>query len=445
MGKHKGKKKNLKKRVQKKVQKLKELTAEDLLLHPELLQSPQFKALPLEKQFQLTAQLKQLRMMANRPMMGGGGYYASGGADSAMYHKLNEVINKNSRQENENAQLKAQYEAELERQKQLHEAQAQLKKEQKRKEKEMKQKEEMDKVERDFEELNQSKSNSALNSLKEQYEQAKKELRGDKIHDTLIQIEFYKENLKQLRRSPKKPIKPLVDGNVIHEMKERAMEIKESLQNQRNAYASAGKSDKVEKVEKELLDVEEVMSNEDVKKNLTIIDEASDEIEEVPNENVKPHSGADYVHDVHDVNVPPQFQLKDNEREGIQLDVQLEKQKQTLQEQVQQQEELNKQKQENQREQELIIAQNTDTIPQSPSIQIELEKQRKACLNEFHSNVEQIQKLPNVGVGLKPEWITFMTNKITHSPTHQDLRKNNDEAKQGLYKYFNSRRKLEEK
>ena len=136
MGKHKGKKKNknLKKHVKKRVQKLKEITAQDLLLHPELLQSPQFKALPLDKQFQLTSELKQLRMMTMKPMTGMGNVNSGGGADSSLYHKLNEILNKNTRQENSNAQLKAQYDAELERSKQLHEEQIRLKKEQKQKE-----------------------------------------------------------------------------------------------------------------------------------------------------------------------------------------------------------------------------------------------------------------------------------------------------------------------
>ena len=61
MAKHKGSKK--KHSVKKRAQKLKELTAEDLFANPSLLQSPQFRALPLEKQFQLTSQLKQMRMI----------------------------------------------------------------------------------------------------------------------------------------------------------------------------------------------------------------------------------------------------------------------------------------------------------------------------------------------------------------------------------------------
>lgn len=61
MGKRKlrAKHKNLKKRIKHNAKKLKELTVQELFLNPALLYSPEFKALPLEKQFQLTSQLKQ--------------------------------------------------------------------------------------------------------------------------------------------------------------------------------------------------------------------------------------------------------------------------------------------------------------------------------------------------------------------------------------------------
>jgi len=281
MSKHKSKKRISKKRVQRRVQKMKELTAEDLLMNPVLLQSPQFRALPLEKQFQLVAQLKQLRMMTQRPIhdaqlrMMGAGVGGGGGADSSMYHKLNDILNRNTYQENINAQLKAQYNAELEKQKQLHEAQSQLKKEQKRKEKEIKAQVEMKKVEEAFDELNKEEANNSLKDLKAQYEQAKKDLRADKIHDLLVQIEFMRANLQELnttpktprtaeiqpKATPKTPRKPRVkrvmmtqtDNDIMNQqnflttVKEEKEDREEILQNQRNAYASAGQFDKVEK------------------------------------------------------------------------------------------------------------------------------------------------------------------------------------------------------
>ena len=51
-------KKNIKKRVKHNAKKIQGLTAKDLLLNPSLIHSPAFKALPMEKQFQLTTQLK---------------------------------------------------------------------------------------------------------------------------------------------------------------------------------------------------------------------------------------------------------------------------------------------------------------------------------------------------------------------------------------------------
>ena len=73
MGKNR-KGKRSKKRVQRRARKLRELTAEDLLQNPALLQSPQFQALPLEKQYQLINQMRQLKAaMGGRPMMSAGG------------------------------------------------------------------------------------------------------------------------------------------------------------------------------------------------------------------------------------------------------------------------------------------------------------------------------------------------------------------------------------
>ena len=50
-----------KRHVKRRAKKLLEITAHDLLLNPALLYSPQFKALPLERQFQLTSRLQILK------------------------------------------------------------------------------------------------------------------------------------------------------------------------------------------------------------------------------------------------------------------------------------------------------------------------------------------------------------------------------------------------
>ena len=100
MGKHtkKSKKKHI---VKKRVQKMKELTAQDLYMNPALLYSPEFKALPLEKQFQLTSQLK---MMSRGAL--GAPTVAPPGADPNLYHRYNDSSNTLQRIQNANEQLR---------------------------------------------------------------------------------------------------------------------------------------------------------------------------------------------------------------------------------------------------------------------------------------------------------------------------------------------------
>ncbi|WP_405289851.1 hypothetical protein [Methanobrevibacter sp.] len=445
MGKHKSKKRISKKRVQRRVQKMKDLTPEDLLLHPELLQSPQFRALPLEKQFQLMTAYKQLRMMTNRPMMGvGASSGGGGGADSAMYHKLNDILNRNAYQENANAQLKAQFDAELERQKQLHEAQSQLKKEQKRKEKELKAQVEMKKVEEAFDEINKEEANNSLKDLKAQYELAKKDLRADKIHDLLVQIEFMRANLQELNTTPKigSPIRPKVKIDMMTQAKDENLQTQFVLQNQINAFTDAGESEKAEHLEDTLLDLEservgELPTNDDeLKKN---INESFEENNKEVNEPSEPVQSDD------NLNIPQNLQLNENEKKGINLEVQLENQKQTFQEQVERQEELNKQKQKNQQTAELIIAQNSNSAPKSTNIQTALQQQINQNLNEFNDTVEQIKKSPSYGVELEPKWAVEMAQIIKNSRSFQELRDNYKDANARLHQFLAARREQEAK
>jgi len=474
MSKHKSKKRISKKRVQRRVQKMKELTAEDLLMNPVLLQSPQFRALPLEKQFQLVAQLKQLRMMTQRPIhdaqlrMMGAGVGGGGGADSSMYHKLNDILNRNTYQENINAQLKAQYNAELEKQKQLHEAQSQLKKEQKRKEKEIKAQVEMKKVEEAFDEINKEEANNSLKDLKAQYEQAKKDLRADKIHDLLVQIEFMRANLQELnttpktprtaeiqpKATPKTPRKPRVkrvmmtqtDNDIMNQqnflttMKEEKEDREEILQNQRNAYANAGQFDKVEKIEKDIINTQDEIENI----NTTII--ADTDFTEINSSKMEPSKVEPSDIDINkEHEIPSQFQLNENEKKGINLEVHLQNQKQTFEEQARQQEELNKQKQKNQRDAELMIAQNSNSSPKSTNSQIILQQQINEALNEFNGNVEQIKKSPSYGVELNTNWITEITELIKNSQSFQELNGNRDSANLGFQQLLATRRECEAK
>ena len=108
MAKHnKSTKRKIRKRVRHNAKKIKELTAEEILLNPALVESPQFKQLPTEKQIQLMTQVRQLKTMFAGRTGGGVVSQSSGSADPALFARLNEANNKVSRQSNENEQLQA--------------------------------------------------------------------------------------------------------------------------------------------------------------------------------------------------------------------------------------------------------------------------------------------------------------------------------------------------
>ena len=106
MPKHAKKNQKRKRTVKKNADKLKEITARDILLNPALVHSPQFKALPIEKQIQLMAQVKQLQQLLGKGTAITGG---SGAADQ-MYSKLLNANSNLNYAQNETQRIKNQIE-----------------------------------------------------------------------------------------------------------------------------------------------------------------------------------------------------------------------------------------------------------------------------------------------------------------------------------------------
>ena len=188
MAKHRTKKRNMRKRIKKNVQKIKEITAEDILRNPILVESPQFKALPLERQFQLMAQVKQLKgALGTRNMTVS---HPVGGGDSSLLTRLNEMNNKIARQENENQQLKTSIEASTK----SYKREKELLKEIKRKEQEEKDKIDqaarLDDLEQQLHRLTVLSQNTKVNKLKEQIHEKKKESNYEQLK------ELRRENIK---------------------------------------------------------------------------------------------------------------------------------------------------------------------------------------------------------------------------------------------------------
>ena len=193
------KKRNLRKKVKAKAKKLKEITAEEILMNPALLQSPEFKALPLEKQFQLTSQVKQMKMM----MRGGLGApsHAAGGPNSSLYHKLNDLLNKNARAENENNQLRMQVDAETARAKELYNIKKETRAREKQTAQQLKRKQEMDEAQEAYAAAQAAATKTEADEVREQTERLLERTRLKKLKD---QQEKLAEQKAQLREWEKK-------------------------------------------------------------------------------------------------------------------------------------------------------------------------------------------------------------------------------------------------
>ena len=263
MGKRKSKR-NLKKKVQHKAKKLKELTPEELLLNPALLQSPQFKALPLERQFQLTSQLKQLRMMS-RGGLGAPTSSISTGNDNSLYHKLMELLNKNSRAENENAQLQTQVNSEKERNKQLYDTNKQIRKQEAENEKELKKKEKLDKANERLEKAQEAKLKTEADIVDEQTKELLKHVHAEKLAETQRQLVKKKNQLSRLQQLtntlPKKSHESvstvLTEGQErtlseqIRKAKDSQLEEQSLMVNQIESLSNNGEKEKSEKMERQ--------------------------------------------------------------------------------------------------------------------------------------------------------------------------------------------------
>ena len=313
MPKHKAKKKNLKKRVHRKVQKLKEITAEDLLMNPALLYSPQFKALPLEKQFQLTTQLKQLKTYGMRPMAGVGAV-SSSNAD-AIYSKYLDSNSKLQQAQNETQKLKQQIE-ENERQKALEmKLQNELKDKEHRYNKTMKHNNAINDLQRQMDKLDEQFDIDQINDLKtragqilDSQEQQKAQKRRDEwqkqseeFMNNIAQmpnidyekaLEYYElsaiENQKRNNRAISKLVK---NQQELNEMNEK----RNILQKVSNIYNESGESEKAEYIEQQILDMNDDISQ---KKTAPITDMNDDYDEFTSDESVDLHNEQNSQEDI---------------------------------------------------------------------------------------------------------------------------------------------------
>ena len=267
MAKHnKSTKRKIRKRVRHNAKKIKELTAEEILLNPALVESPQFKQLPTEKQIQLMTQVKQIRaLMSNRGGGSGGIYQSSNSGDPNAFSRINDLNNKVARQSNENEQLRVALQAAND----AYKREVGLKNEIKQKYRERK-----DDIERDatiadlenqLQHYNAQAEDTQAQILKNQIKKKKEESNMNTLKEKQRQVLQLNAELGTITKATnKRPIpkktfnegQKRINSELYKQVIDKQKEDKEILQNQINDYSTNGEYDKANNIEKSLFNSE---------------------------------------------------------------------------------------------------------------------------------------------------------------------------------------------
>ena len=431
-------KKNLKKRVKHNAKKLKELTAEDLLMNPGLLQSPQFLQLPMEKQFQLIAQLKQLRAMLSNKA--GGATPQTPGNDPSLFAKVNELNNKVARQAKENEQLRISENNALE----AYKREKQLSKDIKLKTNE--QKAAVDQSNR-IEELEQEKrildtrvANAELKLLREEVKQKQKLAHYNELQEKQIENQRLNTELQLLSAytgtpqatsstkvkkfyTPRSEGKTRVISESYHQSWNDKLNNQQIFQNQINTYTENGDNDKAEKTEKNLLSINnsndnttfiEESENEDDLKKKALLTEPNSDDNNNDNDNVDVEYD-EYGSDEEFAKNIPMPPLSPVERNAIKAEVLLDKRNQTRKEQISQLEELEKVKKQNQEKMDRNLVEATHVAPNTILSKLDFENNKSGLYEELDGVINLVEH-PN------DKYIEGITQKIDNAKTYDELK-----------------------
>ena len=412
MAKHnKSTKRKIRKRVRHNAKKIKELTAEEILLNPALVESPQFKQLPTEKQIQLMTQVRQLKTMFAGRTGGGVVSQSSGSADPALFARLNEANNKVSRQSNENEQLRIQLQAATD----AYKREKELAKDIKRREQEQKddierkariddltaQKQRLDIQAEDFEQrlLEQSiRNKKEQGHIKELQEKKKENIRLSTELNLLNQS--INPNFSRFT-TPHSEGKKRMRSELFNQSWNNNINTQHIYQNQINSFTENGNNNKAEAAERllnSLSDDNDLYDDDDKKKKLVIDPLSVDEY--------------DSNNDNDNIPVPP---IESIEEEAIKAEVKLDKENQTRREEIEQLEALEKQK-------KIVtdkVAANIHDIstlsPFTTQLKIDFEKDKEQTLNQLNDVLARVENPSR-------KYKAKLTNKIYDAKTPQELR-----------------------
>ena len=389
MGKRKikAKRRNLKKRVHRNVQKVKGLTAEDLFMNPALLYSPQFKALPLEKQFQLTSQLKQIKMMKTQPMMMNGGSSGSSSAAHDLFNKLNASNNQLVHAQNDFNQMKTQLEATQQQLKEIQQLKSELKNKTADKALHDKNEGKIQDYTNQLHRFDVENNDKRINELQQQVKTKREEMKLDEIENQQRQIEELEAKHQALQKvrftTPNREFKQ-------RQMTEMYRVNKEMNLDEQSIYAQniqVGKDNGNEElVDKSEIDLAELKKNFEI----DVFDVDDDEVYE------------DYTFSP----IMPKSPLSTIAENDLFID--------ELQKDNQKMVDVKNRRDENKSQLEEIKTEFSNFTPRTPV-------EAKVFEDKRTSAIMKVNKLKSFGVATTPEYMKTMTDKIQHAKTIEDL------------------------
>ena len=424
-------KKNIRKRVKRNARKIKELTAEDILLNPALVESPQFKTLPIEKQIMLMNQVKQLRaIMTQRPT--GTVSHSSGSSDQSMFNRINELNNKVSRQTRENEQLRVAYQASNEALKREKALSNEIKRKAQEQKDTVERNARINQLEQENQRLDLRAQDTEAQKLEKQIKEKEQMAHAQAIKDK--QEENYKLNarlnyLNQATKIPTTPTKPLFsrpftplsEGSkrILTERygqrRKNMIELNSVFQNQINSFTRNGDESKAEEAEQRL--------NENIEVETIDIDDGIGDKKKPLNENptgLTPQTNAETETNTNDVAAADDSYAQFNllhpvEKQAIKTETDLENQTETRKEQIENYEKILKQQQQNKQEIDLMLAQNSNKLPETPASKLSLEEEKANLIKEFNNEVQNSSN-PDY------EFMKTMTNRIQSAKTFQEIK-----------------------
>ena len=405
MAKHnKTKKRNIRKRVRRNAQKIKEIKAEDIIMNPSIVYSPQFQQLPKEKQFMLMTQVKQIKaMMGNRP--NGPAYTSSGnsGGDPVLLSRINDINNKASRQANENEQLRIGLQAANDALKHQKDLEKQIKFISQQQTDSINQQAKIDGLQQQLDILNSKKLDTQSQQLEKEIRDIKHEANIDNINQKQKELAKVSAQLNQIKSAlGQSEGMERMTNERYKQAKDDDMQDKQIFQNQIIAYDANGLMNKSQAAEQHLYNQANDTQDIPLKKNLTTDD--------TPTENAI--EDGDIWDSVEDIPAP---QLSNVETNGIVAEVNLDSKIQTRQEQIKQADEVLKQKQRNQQAAELLIAQNTNKPPETHMSRLNLEQEKAKLIEEVNEIIKSMA-LPDM------KYFASVLRQIDDATTFQEIK-----------------------